>query len=126
MDFEGTEGVGEEPALDVNLFQLIDAFRRIMEQRLSEVHLEVQAERWSLKEKSEWILRCLRERKSLVFQDLFERDQTVGEFIVTFLALLEVVHMGLVKVFQVTLDSDIRMTLCLDGEMKEEDGEAAS
>lgn len=114
----------EEPQLDVNLFQLIDAFKRIMEQRLPGVQLSFQLEKWSVKEKTEIIIAHLKEKGSIFFYELFTEDRSVSEFIVSFLALLELVHMGLVKVFQPTLESDIRLTASFGG--NEENGNVGS
>lgn len=105
----------EEPQLDVNLFQLIDAFRRLMDQRLPGVQLSFQPEKWSVKEKTEVIIARLKEKNSIFFYELFSEDRTVSEFIVSFLALLELVHRGLVKIFQLTLESDIQLTALFEG-----------
>lgn len=100
----------EEPQLDVNLFQLIDAFKRIIDQRLPGVKITFQPERWSVKEKTEIIISYLKEKGTIFFHELFTQDRMLSEFIVTFLALLELVHIGLVKVFQPSLESNIRLT----------------
>ncbi len=105
----------EEPQLDVNLFQLIDAFRRLMDQRLPGVQLSFRPEKWSVKEKTEIIIARLKEKNSIFFYELFSEDRTVSEFIVSFLALLELVHRGLVKIFQLTLESDIQLTALFAG-----------
>jgi len=100
---------GEEPLLDVNIFQLMDAFKRIVEERLPGVPIRLEAERWSLKEKTACILEILKTSEIIYFSDLFIKDTTISEFIITFLALLELVHMGLVRVFQPDPDEDIRL-----------------
>ena len=105
---------GEEPELDVSLFQLIDAFKRIVDQRLPGVKLTVQPERWSVKDKTELIIAQLKEKGAIFFREIFSEDRTVSEFIVTFLALLELVHMGLVRVFQPTSEGDIRLIPSFD------------
>lgn len=105
----------EEPQLDVNLFQLIDAFKRLMDQRLPEVQLSFQPEKWSVKEKTEIIIAHLKEKNSIFFYELFSEDRNISEFIVSFLALLELVHRGLVKIFQLTLESDIQLTALFEG-----------
>jgi segregation and condensation protein A len=97
------------PELEVNLFQLIDAFRRVIEERSPGVQLSFRLERWSVKEKTEFIVAALRERGQLYFNELFERDRTIQELVITFLALLELVHMGLVSVHQVSPESQIRL-----------------
>lgn len=104
----------DEPQFDVNLFQLIDAFKRIVDQRLPGVQLKLQLEKWSVKEKTEFIITKLKKSGSIFFQDIFSEDRTVSEFIVTFLAMLELVHIGLVKVFQPAHGSDIRLVPFFD------------
>jgi len=99
-----------ELELAVNLFQLMDAFKRIVDQRLPGARLKVEFERWSVKEKTEFILSILRERGPIFFHEIFREDETITEFIVTFLALLELVHMGLVKVFQPITGGEIRVS----------------
>jgi segregation and condensation protein A len=110
------------PQLDVNLFQLMDAFKRIVEERLPGVQLRFQPEKWSVKEKTEIIIARLKERGSQFFQELFMEDRTLSEIIVTFLALLELVHIGLVRVFQSTLGSDIRLIPNFDNNEGNGDG----
>ncbi|MCK5724431.1 MAG: segregation/condensation protein A [Gammaproteobacteria bacterium] len=105
---------GEEPELDVSLFQLIDAFKRIVDQRLPGAKLTVQHEQWSVKDKTELIIARLKEKGAIFFREIFSEDRTVSEFIVTFLALLELVHMGLVKVLQPTSEGDIRLIPSFD------------
>jgi segregation and condensation protein A len=100
---------GEESLLDVNIFQLMDAFKRIVEERLPGVPIRMEAERWSLKDKTSQILENLKNNEIIYFTDLFKEDTTISEFIITFLALLELVHMGLVRVFQPDPNEDIRL-----------------
>jgi len=104
-----TQLQGEGPFLDVNLFQLMDAFKRILDQRLPGAQLRIEFEKWSLKDKTSFIVDRLKNEATLYLQDLFDDDRTISEFIVTFLALLELVHTGLVRVFQPDPDKDIRL-----------------
>ena len=106
----------EEPLMDINLFQLMDAFKRIVDQRLPGVQLKLQIAKWSVKEKTELIISILRQKRELVFKELFNEDRTISEFIVTFLALLEVIHIGLVKVLQPVSQGEIRLFACFDDE----------
>ena len=104
----------EEPLLDVNLFQLMDAFKRIVDQRLPGVQLKLQLVKWSVKEKTEIIISILKQKGDIFFHELFSEDRTISEFIVTFLALLEMIHIGLVKVFQPTSEGEIHLIACFD------------
>ncbi len=100
----------EDPQLDVSLFQLMDAFKRIVEQTLPGTKLEVHLERWTIKDKMESIMDLLKQKETTFFHEIFRLDQTISEFIVTFLALLELTHLGLIEVFQPTQQSDIQLT----------------
>ena len=104
----------EVPRLDVNLFQLIDAFKRIMEKIEPGADLTLQHEKWSVKEKSQLIVSFLKEKGEMFFDEIFTEDRTVSELIVTFLALLELVHTGLVRVFQPSHSSGIRLVAHFD------------
>ena len=100
---------GEDIQLDVNLFQLMDAFKKIIEQRLPDASINFVADKVTIKDKIAFIMDQLKETSTLFFKDLFNESRTIAEFIVTFLALLELVHMGLVKVFQPGPEKDIRL-----------------
>jgi segregation and condensation protein A len=104
----------EDPQLDVNLFQLMDAFKRIMEQRLPGAQLKLKLAQWSIKEKTEVIIALLKKRGPIFFNEIFDADRTVSELIVTFLALLELVHIGLIKIFQPSAESQIRLIPSFD------------
>jgi segregation and condensation protein A len=101
---------GEEIQLDVNLFQLMDAFKRIVEQRLPDAPLIYVADTMTVKDKISLILERLRQENTIFFADLFNESRTISEFVVTFLALLELVHIGMIRVFQPGPDKDIRLT----------------
>ena len=104
----------EVPRLDVNLFQLIDAFKRIMEKIEPGADLTLQHAKWSIKQKSQLIVSFLKEKGEMFFDEIFTEDRTVSELIVTFLALLELVHSGLVRVFQPSHNSSIRLVAHFD------------
>jgi segregation and condensation protein A len=97
----------EEPMMEVSLFQLIDAFKRVVEERLPGATISFQKEEWSLKDKTTQIMDRLKTQGPFFFIELFDQDRTISEFVVTFLALLELVQMGLVRIVQAHLDADI-------------------
>ncbi|MEW6664083.1 MAG: segregation/condensation protein A [Thermodesulfobacteriota bacterium] len=102
---------GEEPLLHVNLFQLIDAFKKLLDQRVPGVQLQFRMDKWSVQDRMNWVLEKLRAQGALYFHELFENDRTVSELIVTFLAILELVQMGLLKIFQNDPVADVRIDL---------------
>jgi segregation and condensation protein A len=101
-DFES-----EEQQIEVNLFQLMDAFKRILESNIPEAEITFRAEHYSINDKISYILDILKENQSVYFKTLFAEDRTLAEFVITFLAVLELVHMGLIRVYQPSVDSDI-------------------
>jgi segregation and condensation protein A len=102
-------GEGEESLLQVSLFQLMDAFKRVLEQQSPQGALEFRPDPWSLKDKTALIVERLKQEGFLYFSQLFDSDRTIPEFVVTFLALLELVQIGLVRLFQTDMDKDIRL-----------------
>jgi len=107
-----------EPVVNVNLFQLMDAFKRVLERQVPGAQLSFRAEGWSVKEKMSYIMDRLKEGP-LFFTRLFEEKLDLSELVATFLALLELVHNGLIGVSQNDIDSDI----LLEGLFREsEDG----
>ena len=99
----------EGPEVDANIFQLITAFKRIIETQQVETRLKIESPRWSVREKTAYILDMLRTRKTLYFAEIFQDHAELSELIVTFLALLELIRSGLVKVYQPTEQSDIKL-----------------
>jgi len=112
-DFQTQIG-DEDPQLDVNLFQLMDAFKRIVDQRLPGIQLQIQLEEWSVKEKMELIMDFLKQKGSMFFHEIFSENKTISELITTFLALLELVHIGLINVFQPAPETDIQLIPSFD------------
>jgi segregation and condensation protein A len=86
----GTESMdGLAPLASVSLFRLVDAFEAVL-QRLKHVEQhQVSFEQMSISDKIADITERLRVDRSLRFDQLFERDESRAEMIVTFLALLE-------------------------------------
>jgi segregation and condensation protein A len=100
---------GEDAALEVNIFQLMDAFKRIIEQKAPEAELTFATEEWSVKERMTYVMNRLKAEGSVFFTELFIGDRTLAQLVATFLALLELVHAGLVRIFQPDTDKDIRL-----------------
>jgi segregation and condensation protein A len=99
----------EEQQIEVNLFQLMDAFKRILESNIPDAEITFRTEHYSINDKISHILDILKEKQSVYFKELFAEDRTLAEFVITFLAVLELVHMGLIRVYQPSVDSDIRI-----------------
>ncbi|MEW6530715.1 MAG: segregation/condensation protein A [Thermodesulfobacteriota bacterium] len=91
--------VSEQP-LDVSLFDLLEAMRRIMERTARPDLLEVEPDRLHVKDKIREILSKLRGQESITFESLFDETSSRLTILTTFLALLEVVKLQLVRIYQ--------------------------
>jgi segregation and condensation protein A len=103
--------VGEEyePELEVDLFSLLAAFQAVVERAKHRPALLVPPEQMPLEVRIDQLLTRLSETEACGFEDLFADIQDRGDFIVTFLALLEMIRMKLVRVFQAGSFGPIRV-----------------
>ena len=90
---------GEE-MLEAGLFDLIAAFKELLERRKTLLAHEVEAEGPSLEETMARLMGMIRAGESLEFLAMFETLTTKAEMIVTFLALLELIRLKQIKVYQ--------------------------
>jgi segregation and condensation protein A len=94
---EETETVGFE---SVSLFDLISALRTVLDRLPKDSAHQVVLETFSVREKMSLLLEDLHRRGKIVFQDLFQGAATRLEIVVTFLAMLELVKIRAVKIWQ--------------------------
>ena len=105
-DDESDEAVYPE----VGLFDLLDALQEVLKSVTPSIAHAVNMERISVKEKAEIILNRLKEERNMTFQSLFNNDSTKGEIVASFLALLELIKMKTINVFQGENFGVIRIT----------------
>jgi len=106
-----TEIAGEapEPEIEVDLFSLISAFRTVVERSKQRPKVYLPAEQIPIEDRIEQLLARLSETEACGFEDLFSDVQTRAGLIVTFLALLEMIRLKLVRVFQSGAMNPIRV-----------------
>lgn len=93
--------VGEvEGPLTLSLFDLLAAFRRVLQRAEGGPVLEITRETLDVGQRLLRILDALSAQSPLAFAALFEGQRTRGELIVTFLALLEILRRGLASARQ--------------------------
>jgi segregation and condensation protein A len=93
------EEVEEEAEFSYSLFDLITAFKGVLEQARTR-YMDVRAEESSIEEKMEYLKQRLAEKEVIAFEDLFESDTGVAGLIATFLAMLELLRLRVAKVKQ--------------------------
>lgn len=94
------EAQGPAPLAPIDLYKLLDAFGAILKRVKGRVALEVTAEQITIGERIAQLSELLRSMRSCVFDELFARDRTRYEVVVTFLALLEMTKLRITRVYQ--------------------------
>jgi segregation and condensation protein A len=90
-----------EPELEVDLFGLIAAFRGVLERANRRPRMVLPPEQMSIEDRIKQLLGRLSETDACGFEDLFgDGDGSRPFMIVTFLALLEMIRLKLVRIFQ--------------------------
>ncbi len=98
-----------EPELEVDLFSLLSAFRDVLERAKQRPRLALPPEQISIEDRIVQLLSRLSETEACGFDDLFADLNTKGGMIVTFLAILEMIRLKLIRVFQAGHGGAIRI-----------------
>ena len=98
-----------EPELEVDLFSLLTAFRAVVERARQKPRMVLPGEQIPIEVRIEQLLARLSTTEACGFELLFADVNTKANMIVTFLALLEMIRLRLVRVFQTSAFADIRV-----------------
>lgn len=99
----------EEEFIKVGLFELIDAFQQILKKIAPEDRLDLTTDSISVKDRIAELVDLFESTRSLTFDDLFTGRPSRSDVIVTFLAILEMVKLCLVRLRQHTETGLIRL-----------------
>ena len=89
-----------EPELEVDLFSLLNAFQQVVQRAKLRPKVLLPAEQIPVEVRIDQLLVRLSETEACGFEDLFADVHERSGLIVTFLALLEMIRLKLVRVFQ--------------------------
>src|SRR5947208_6713939 len=89
-----------EPELEVDLFSLLNAFQAVVQRMKLRPKVLLPPEQIPVEVRIDQLLSRLSETEACGFDDLFSDIQDRAGLIVTFLALLEMIRLKLVRVFQ--------------------------
>ncbi len=90
----------DDEFIKIGLFELIDAFQKILERIPDDHRVEMSADEISVKDKITQIVDILEVKQSITFIELFSDNPDRFEIIVTFLAILEMVKLTLIRMVQ--------------------------
>jgi segregation and condensation protein A len=102
-------GEAPEPELEVDLFSLMTAFRQVLERARRRPKVYLPAEQLSIEDRIAQLESRLSEQEACGFEELFADVDTRAGMIVTFLALLEMIRLKRVRVFQQAQGGPIRV-----------------
>lgn len=93
------EEEGELYLFDLSLFDLLDAFRKLLDKAPPEI-VSITKETLTVKNRMSMIMEIIEEHETVRFEDLFREGITRIYLIVTFVALLELIRLGLARAYQ--------------------------
>jgi segregation and condensation protein A len=96
----GIAGEDYEPELEVDLFSLLAAFQAVVDRAKVRPRVLLPPEQISIEVRIAQLLERLSETQACGFDELFADVADRSGLIVTFLALLEMIRLKLVRVFQ--------------------------
>lgn len=112
---------GPAPLAEVGLYKLLDAFQHVLERAKIDLSREINAERITIQERMTEIIERLSKQRRATFDELFEGLRSTYDVVVTFLALLEMAKLRLLRVYQ----ADPRSPLYLESAVADERDEPA-
>ena len=105
----GIAGEEFETEVEVDLVSLMAAFKAVLDRAKQRPKVAIPGEQVSIEDRIAQLLARLSETEACGFEDLFVDADTRQDLIVTFLALLEMIRMKLVRVFQAGMFGAIRI-----------------
>jgi segregation and condensation protein A len=102
------DDAGEE-MLEAGLFDLIAAFKELLDRRKALLALDYESSGKSLEQRIEELMAEIRQGESLELADLFASQETKAGMILTFLALLELIRLNRIRIYQRQLFGPIRV-----------------
>lgn len=96
--------------LEVSMFDLLAALRRVVEQMPRTQQVELEPERLSVAQRIAEVLERMAGGAEMRFEELFSGAREIGDVVVTFLAVLELVRLRLVRIWQTEAYGEIRVT----------------
>ena len=107
------------------LFELMDAFETVLKRTKAVAPHEVTRYRMTVAERIGQLADLIRERNHVVFEDVFETAASRFDVVVTFLALLEMTKLHMIRLYQPEHGGTIHIWLAVADEEEEAVGDEA-
>jgi segregation and condensation protein A len=109
----GTEDVappGPAPFQPFGVFNLLDALEKVLARTKTKIEHAVVFDRISITDRIVELTERLKVRRKAPFDELFDGDRTTFEVIITFLAMLEMCKLKLMRIYQAESPSSVAMS----------------
>jgi segregation and condensation protein A len=100
---------GEETPIEADIFTLVEAFQRMLSQLDQADLMEIDLERISLADRINEIMDSLALRRDMTFAELMGEQITRQRIVYTFLAVLELMKLRMIRVYQAASFAAIRI-----------------
>jgi segregation and condensation protein A len=95
-----TEEVGPRGFRELSVFELLGALKRVIDRLPKDSFHDVTLDKITVREKMTLLLDKLRQQHSVLFESLFAEVKSRMEVVVTFLAMLELVKVRAIRIYQ--------------------------
>ena len=105
------ESLQETEYVKTEIWSLIGAFREIYESNKSSYkeNLLFPTDTISIEDRCEQLLTLLKKRKKIGFYEIFQKDKSKSQFVITFLSILELVKSGVFNIVQNSFNDEIKI-----------------
>jgi segregation and condensation protein A len=111
---EEPSSLTEETVIEIDVFDLIKAFQKIVSRMDKSESMEIDTEKMTLTDRINDIMERLSRQNNLTFAELLKEKGTNKEIIYTFLAILELMKMRIIRAYQVGSFGIIRIFLAVE------------
>jgi len=114
VEHQGAEIGKSETDMELSVFELVEAFYRIFSAGGKTELMEIDVEKMSLTDRINEIMEMLAEKKKLTFAELLGDYSNRRMILYTFLAILELMRLRMIKVYQASSFGVIRVALAAE------------
>ncbi len=114
VEYQGAETGADETDMELSVFELVEAFYRIFSAAGKMEFMEIDVEKMSLTDRINEITEKLAEKKKLTFNELLGDYSDRKMILYTFLAILELMRLRMIRVYQASSFGVIRVALVAD------------
>lgn len=108
------EAISAPAFREVSVFELLAALKRVLDRLPKDAVHEVLLEKITVREKMALLLDHLRRERQILFESLFAQVKSRMEVVVTFLAMLELVKIRAIRIFQEEATGPIQIEAAAD------------